>query len=136
VQALVQAVKDGTIDILVTDHAPHAAHEKEAPFDEAPKGFIGLETALPLTFGLFSVELLEQLWCKNPAKIFKLAVNNFAAGDSADFFLFDPQAQWVVNRENIHSKSLNSPWLGQTMHGKVVAHWLNGVKIFNDKEDK
>jgi dihydroorotase len=135
VDALVQAVKDGTIDILVSDHAPHAANEKDVPFDESVRGFIGLETALPLTFALFSADMLEQLWCKKTAQIFNLNINNFNPGDPANFFLFDPEAQWVVNRENIHSKSLNSPWLGKTMRGKVVAHWLEGVKIFRDKED-
>jgi dihydroorotase len=136
VEAVNQAVRDGTIDILVTDHSPHAAHEKDTLFDEAPKGFIGFETALPLTFGLFPGTLLEQLWCKKPAEIFQLPVNNFQPGDPADFFLFDPLRQWVVNRENIHSKSLNSPWFGRIMQGKVVAHWLNGVKMFADTEEQ
>ncbi|MDR1242952.1 MAG: dihydroorotase [Deltaproteobacteria bacterium] len=131
VAALVQAVQDGTIDILVTDHAPHAAYEKDTPFDESPRGFIGLETAVPLTSALFSAELLEELWCKKPAEIFKLPRNNFAPGDPADFFLFDLETPWVVNRDNIHSKSLNSPWLGQTMQGKIVAHWLGGTQIFS-----
>lgn len=129
-QAVLAGVRDGVIDILVTDHAPHAAHEKEVPFDEAPKGFIGLETALPLTYPLFAPDRLEQLWCRKTAEIFKLPANTFAPGDPADFFLFDPALSWVVNRENIHSKSLNTPWLGQTLQGRVSAHWLGGCKLF------
>jgi dihydroorotase len=130
VKAVLQGVRDGVIDILATDHAPHAAHEKEVPFDEAPKGFIGLETALPLTYPLFEPARLERLWCRNPAAIFGLAANTFAPGDPADFFLFEPAVTWEVNRDNIHSKSLNSPWLGQTLRGRVAAHWLGGVKLF------
>lgn len=134
VRAMREAVADGTIDIFVTDHAPHAAHEKEVPFDEAPCGFIGLETALPLTYdlvrqGLFGAKRWEELWLRKTAEIFNLPANNFRPGDPADFFLFDPDREWTVDREAIHSKSLNSPWLGKSMRGKVTAHWLNGVRI-------
>ena len=132
--ALREAVADGTIDILATDHAPHAAHEKDVPFDEAPNGLIGLETALSITYSLVRVQVisearLEELWSGIPASIFNIAANRFAPGDPANFFLFDPQTSWVVNRESIHSRSLNTPWLGQTLHGKVSAHWLKGVKL-------
>ncbi|MDL2313473.1 dihydroorotase [Desulfovibrio sp. OttesenSCG-928-C14] len=134
IAAVREAIKDGTIDILATDHAPHAAHEKEVPFDEAPNGLIGLETSLPLTYdlvreGFLSAARLEELWAYAPAAIFGLPVNSFKPGDSADFFLFDPDASWTVNRENMASKSLNSPWLGRELRGRVSAHWLGGVKI-------
>ncbi len=134
VQALREAVADGTVDILVTDHAPHAAHEKEAPFEEAPFGLTGLETALPLTYGLvregiISLERFEDMWCKAPASIFDIPVNNFAPGDAACFFLFDPGLSWQVSADALHSKSFNTPWLGQTLTGKVVAHWQSGVKL-------
>lgn len=134
VKAVRWAVQDGTIDILVTDHAPHAAHEKEVPLDQAPCGLIGLESALPLTYGLvrnglISEERLEELWSANPAGIFKLPVNAFNPGDFADFILFDPNEEWVYSRENIHSKSTNSPWLDKPMQGRVKAHWLGGIKI-------
>ncbi|MDR1125150.1 MAG: dihydroorotase [Deltaproteobacteria bacterium] len=130
VRAVLEGVRDGVIDIMVTDHAPHAAHEKEVPFDEAPKGFIGLETALALTCPLFDPAKLEQIWSRKTAEIFGLRANGFAPGDPADFFLFDPALVWEVNRENIYSKSLNTPWLGQKLQGRVVAHWLNGFKLF------
>lgn len=134
VAALRQAVKDGIIDIFVTDHAPHAAHEKEQPLDEAPFGIIGLETALPLTYELVRDGLIDEgqftrMWHSAPASIFSIKVNTFSPGDSADFFLFDPAETWIPDRETLHSKSLNTPFLGRTMRGKVTAHWLGGRRI-------
>lgn len=132
--ALRAAVADGTIDIMVTDHAPHAAHEKEVPFDEAPYGMIGLETAVALTYGLVRDGIIDQarfeaVWCLNPARIFSLPANGFKPGDPADFFLFDPNSEWQVTPEELHSKSKNSPWLGETLRGRVTAHWLSGLKL-------
>ncbi len=134
VAALRQAVKDGTIDILVTDHAPHAAHEKECPLDEAPNGFTGLDLAVTLTWGLVRDGVLdecdlERLWCRRPAEIFKLPVNMFAPGDPADFFLFDPEARWTVSPDTVFSKSCNTPWLGQELRGRVAAHWIGGRRV-------
>jgi len=134
VNALRKAVQEGVIDIFGTDHAPHAAHEKECPLDEAPSGLIGLETALPLTYelisqGLFTERDFVRMWHSGPARIFNIAVNTFAPGDPADFFLFDPDLVWTPNRETLHSKSLNTPFLGQPMQGIVRAHWLGGFKI-------
>ncbi len=133
-EALRKAVQDGTIDILVTDHAPHAVHEKDCPLDEAPNGLTGLDLALVLSFKLvqeniLSLADLQRLWATKPAEIFDLPCNAFAPGDVADFFLFDPKVQWVVNPENLYSKSSNTPFLGQTMQGRVVAHWMGGVRI-------
>lgn len=134
VAALREAVTDGTIDILVTDHAPHAAHEKEVPFDEAPCGMIGLETALSITYELVRSGQIElgrfvELWCGKPAEIFGIEVNRFQPGERADFFLFDPLADWLVEPETLHSKSYNTPWLGASLRGKVVNHWLGGLKL-------
>lgn len=134
VAAVRRAVSDGVFDIFVTDHAPHAAHEKETPLDEAPNGLIGLETALPITYemvrkGELSERNFVRMWHDAPARIFSIPVNNFQVGDPADFFLFDPEQEWTVNRENIHSKSLNTPFLDWTMRGKVLAHWMGGHRI-------
>ena len=134
VAALRQAVKSGLIDILVTDHAPHAAHEKEHPLDQAPNGFTGMDTALAVSWDLIRQGELDEadfirLWCTAPGRLFKEPVNDFKPGAPADFFLFDPHAQWQVKPENMRSKSCNSPWLGQTLTGRVVAHWLGGVKV-------
>jgi dihydroorotase len=134
VNALRKAVREGVIDIFATDHAPHAAHEKECPLDEAPNGLIGLETALPLTYELIRQEIITErdfvrMWHSNPAQIFNIAVNTFAPGDPADFFLFDPAMVWTPNRKTLHSKSLNTPFLDRPLQGKVTAHWLGGHKV-------
>lgn len=133
-EALRLAVKTGIIDILVTDHAPHAPHEKECPLDEAPNGITGLDTALALSYELVRGALLTEddlirLWAHEPAEIFGLPLNRFREGDPADFFLFDPAAAWIVGPETLYSKSFNTPWLNRKLHGRVRAHWLGGVKI-------
>lgn len=134
VAALRRAVKDGTIDMLATDHAPHAAHEKETPFDQAPNGFTGLDTALSITYGLVAEGVLSEadlirLWVTEPGRVFKLPVNTFSPGDPADFFLFDPNLEWQVSPETLFSKSHNTPWLGQTLRGRVTAHWIGGERL-------
>lgn len=134
VAAIRRAVADGVFDMFVTDHAPHAAHEKEVPLDEAPNGLIGLETALPLTYDMVRKKELSErafvrMWHEGPAKVFNLAVNRFAPGDPADFFLFDPDREWTVTRETIHSKSLNTPFLNWKLRGKVCSHWMGGWRI-------
>ncbi len=134
VECLRQAVKDGTIDILVTDHAPHATHEKDGPLDEAPNGLTGLDLAVCLSYELVRQNILntgdlQRLWATKPAEIFNLPSNAFAPDDVADFFLFDPEKQWEVNSKTLYSKSSNTPYLGQNMKGRVVAHWMGGKRI-------
>ncbi len=128
------ALKDGTIDILVTDHAPHAEHEKECTLDEAPNGISGLDTAVALTWelvrqGVLTEQDLILRWCHEPARIFNLSANRFNPGDPADFFLFDPEELWVLTPEAMHSKGKNSPFLGRKLTGKVTAHWLGGHRV-------
>ena len=134
VSALRQAVAEGVLDILVTDHSPHASHEKEVPVAEAPNGFTGMDLAVSLTYGLVREGVLDEAafierWCYKPGEIFRLPVNHFQPGDPADFFLFDPELEWKVCRENLYSKSWNTPWLGQTLKGRLSAHWIGGWKI-------
>ena len=134
VMALRGAVRDGVISIFVTDHAPHAPHEKEHPLDSAPNGFIGLETAVPLTYGLvrqgiLTLEDFVRMWHSAPAALFGLPANLFRKGDRADFFLFHPDEEWKVCRETIHSKSVNTPYWGQTMRGKVTTHFMGGHRV-------
>jgi len=133
-EALRLAVKSGVIDILVTDHAPHAPHEKECPLDEAPNGITGLDLAVSLSYELVRKGILDKkdlirLWSAEPARIFGLPANRFQHGDPADFFLFDPKVSWNVTPETLYSKSCNTPWLGRELTGKVCAHWMGGVKI-------
>ena len=134
VQALRQAVLDGTIDILVTDHSPHATHEKEVPVADAPNGFTGMDMAVAITYGLVREGIIDEArfiecWCTRPGELFNLPVNHFHQGDPADFFLFDPQLEWTVSQETLYSKSSNTPWLGQTLKGRLTAHWIGGYQI-------
>ena len=135
VEFLRKALADGLFDMLVTDHAPHAAHEKEDTLDNVPNGLIGLETAVPLTYALVREKLISEqrfimLWHHGPAGVFSLPVNNFAPGDPADCFLFDPDLEWEVNRETLHSKSINTPFLGQKLKGRATAHWIGGYRLY------
>ena len=130
-QALLAALEDGTIDVLATDHAPHAAHEKETPFDEAPNGISGLETALSVTWelvarGELSAKTLVSAWCVRPAEIFALPLNRFQEGDPADFILFDPTARWTVTPKALASKGKNTPLMGRELTGVVRAAYVAG----------
>lgn len=132
--ALRRAVTEGVFDIFVTDHAPHAAHEKEEPLDEAPNGMIGLETAVPLTWelvrsGELSASAFTTMWSAAPARIFGLPEFTLKEGAAADFFLFDSRLQWTPSRQTLHSKSLNTPFLGKPLRGKVTRHWLGGIGV-------
>ena len=134
VLAVRQALREGVIDILVTDHAPHAAHEKEVPFAEAPNGISGLDTALPLTMrmvdeGILDMDTAVRAWCTRPAEIFGLTTCAFERGDSADFVLFDPSAHWEVRPELMRSKGKNTPFAGQAMPGRVNALFVAGRRI-------
>ncbi|QGY39386.1 amidohydrolase family protein [Pseudodesulfovibrio cashew] len=133
-QAMLDALNDGTIDCLATDHAPHAGHEKETEFDVAPCGITGLDTALSVTWQLVREGKLERgafirAWTMAPCSIFNLPVNTFRVGDPADFFLFDEDEEWTVAADTLHSKSKNTPLLGTTLKGRVKTHFIQGKKI-------
>ncbi|MDC0335571.1 dihydroorotase [Pseudodesulfovibrio sp.] len=133
-QALLDALNDGTMDCLATDHAPHAAFEKETEFDVAPCGITGLDTALSVTWGLvqdgrLKKEAFTRAWTTAPCGIFNLPVNTFQPGDPADFFLFDPDEEWTVSPETLYSKGKNTPLLGTTLKGRVKTHFIQGKKI-------
>ncbi|MFW5489732.1 MAG: dihydroorotase [Desulfovibrio sp.] len=135
-EAMREAIKDGTIDILATDHAPHASHEKEVEFQDAPCGISGLDTALSQTYslvrdGLLDMQRFVELWCYAPADIFGLRVCHFLPGDPAEFCLFDPDAKWTVSPETMCSKGKNTPLLGHELQGRVVHHYMSGVEVLN-----
>lgn len=134
VDALLCGIKDGVIDMFATDHAPHAAHEKEVEFMNAPCGISGLDTALSLTWSLvadgkISFDRFIDMWTTRPCETFDLPLNSFRKGDPADFFLFDPMEEWVVTPESMFSKGKNTPFMGQTLKGRVISHFLSGKKI-------
>ena len=94
---------------------------------------IGLVAPAARTFAnyrLYGEADLHRLWSRRPAEIFNLPCNGFTPGDPADFFLFDPAEAWVPSQETLYSKSCNTPFLGQTLHGRVKHHWIGGVQLF------
>ena len=135
VAAIKAGLKDGTIDCIATDHAPHHLDEKDVEFNEAMNGIVGLETSLPLSLGLVAdgVLTLEQLVEKmsvNPSNILKLSRGTIAAGAIADITVIDPNLQWTVTAEALNSKSKNSPFLGRGMTGGAKCTVVGGVVKF------
>jgi len=133
-QCLLDALNDGTMDCFATDHAPHAAFEKETEFDVAPCGITGLDTALSVTWqlvkdGKLKKEAFTRAWTTAPCDIFNLPVNTFQPGDPADFFLFDEAEEWTVGPETLYSKGKNTPLTGVTLKGRVKTHFIQGKKI-------
>src|ERR671929_1275855 len=125
--ALVEALKDGTITAIATDHAPHARHEKEVPFEAAPFGVTGLETAFAALYtalvepGLLPLETLLERMSAGPARVYGLEPPRVAVGARANLVLLDPDARWRVNESGFRSRSKNSWLLGKTLKGKVKA---------------
>lgn len=123
--AAIEAIADGTVDCLATDHAPHTAAEKMQPFDAAPFGIVGLETALALTIthlvrpGRITLERAIELWTEAPRRVFGLPEVALEPGFPADLVLFDPDEAWVVDPEAFRSKARNTPFAGHTLHGRV-----------------
>ena len=135
-QMIIEGLKDGTIDMIATDHAPHSKEEKEKPLTEAPSGIIGLETALALGITklvkpghLSMVQLMEKM-SLNPAKLYRLPAGRLEVGAPADLVLFDPDEEWVV--KDFASKSTNSPFVGETLTGKVKYTICGGKVVYHD----
>ncbi|MBD5507537.1 MAG: dihydroorotase [Lachnospiraceae bacterium] len=130
--AIIEGLRDGTIDMIATDHAPHSAEEKAKPITEAPSGIIGLETALSLGLrelvnkGYLSLMELIGKMSLAPAKLYHLDAGYLAEGGPADLVVFDPKKEWVV--KDFASKATNSPFVGETMPG-VVSYTICGGKI-------
>ncbi len=126
IEALKKGLKDGTIDVIATDHAPHSANEKEKEFNYAPFGMIGLETALSLSVmnlidkGILTwPELIEKI-ALNPSDILGYEGGTLKEGAIADITIIDPKAEWTYTEEEIKSKSKNSPFIGWKLKGKVT----------------
>jgi len=138
IRALIRGLKDGTIDAIVTDHAPHTREEKEAGFEEAPFGMIGFETALSLALSLQEAGLtLQEIVARmtvGPARAFGLHRGVVAEGRRADLVILDPDRQWVYTKESVVSKSKNSPFLNRKMRGKVVATICHGKVAYQSQE--
>jgi dihydroorotase len=134
--AIRQGLRDGSIDCIASDHAPHHYDTKEREFDEAPNGIVGLETALGLAIrelvepGILSLPDLLARMSTVPARVFQLPGGSLAVGAPADLVIIDPTRRWVVRREQLHSKSANSPFLGETLVGQADATIVAGRVVF------
>lgn len=135
-RSLIEALRDGTIDCIGTDHAPHTNYEKDKEFDFAPFGVVGLETALPVVLevlhrqeGMSLVHVLGLLTHK-PARILELQAGTLEPGANADLTLFDPEERWTVEAAKFFGKSANSPWLGREMRGRVRQTIVGGEPVF------
>jgi len=134
--ALIEGLKDGTICAIATDHAPHARHEKEVPFEAAPFGVTGLETAFPALYthlvepGLVPLETLLERLSAGPARIYGLDEPRIAVGAAANLVLLDLNASYRIREDLFRSRSVNSWLLGQTVKGKVRATIAAGRLAF------
>lgn len=138
VAALREALAEGVIDCIATDHAPHATEEKETTFDEAPFGIVGLETTVGLLFtelvhkAGFSVMRLVEAMSIKPCQILGLEGGTLREGSRADVTVIDPDAVWVVDARQFRSKSRNTPYDGWTLKGKVVLTVFGGRVVFRN----
>ena len=130
-EAVIAAIKDGTIDAIATDHAPHSILEKDIEFDQAANGIIGLETAVPLGLelhrkGVIDAARLVELLSSNPARILGVKGGSLGIGTEADITVIDPGQHFVLQEQDILSKSKNSPFIGSKLQGKAVLTLCGG----------
>jgi len=136
IEAILAGLRDGTIDAIATDHAPHHADEKALEYDQAPFGIIGMETAVGLAFdlinqGVIDIERLVEVLATNPARILGLENRGtLGAGAYADVTILDPSFQWTVDASRSKSKSRNTPFDGRVMTGAAVATIVAGRVVF------
>ena len=137
VTAITEGVCDGTIDCIVTDHAPHAPNEK-ADFEHAPNGVVGLETSLAATLtelyhnGKITLRRIVKLMCVNPRKILNIPGGSFTEGEPADITIFNINEEWTVDPDKLHSKSHNTCFKGMTLKGRVKMTVVDGEIVYKD----
>jgi dihydroorotase len=135
-EAIRQGLRDGTIDAICTDHAPHHYDAKEREFDDAPNGIIGLETALGLAItelveaGLLTLCDLVNRMSTMPARIFNLPGGTLAPGSAADVVITDPKVIWTVNPNEFFSKSRNTPFGGRRLTGRAETTIVRGNVVY------
>ena len=138
-QAIIQGLKDGTIDAIITDHAPHTEEEKAKGLAIAPNGIIGFETALAATItnlikpGLLNYMDMVRVMSYTPAKILGINRGEIKDGEIADLTIFDPNKEYVYSKESIVSKSKNTPWIGKKIIGEVEYTICNGKVVYSNK---
>ena len=135
--AIIQGLADGTLDLIATDHAPHAASEKGAALTEAPSGMTGLETALSLGItnlvktDMLSFPALISLMSLNPARLYGLPAGTLSSGAPADIVLFDRDMEYTLTENILHSRSFNTPFIGKTLTGRVMYTISDGQIVFS-----
>ena len=140
VEAIIEGLKDGTIDAIATDHAPHSAEEKARPLAKAPSGMIGLETSLAITLtelyhtGRMKLPDLIRRMTYNPASILRLPTKGrLSLGSDADITIFDPEEEWTIDPEQFASKARNTPFAGRKVKGRVKYTIVGGNIIYQDE---
>jgi len=134
--AITEGIIDGTIDCIVTDHAPHTSEEKKI-FEKAPNGVVGLETSLAAALtalyhtGKITLERLIELMSVNPRKLLGLEIHDIKEGETADFTVVDLNREWIVNPDNLHSKSHNTVFKGMKLKGKPLMTVTQGIIRYN-----
>lgn len=133
---IIEGIKDGTIDMIVTDHAPHSEEEKAKPLESAPSGITGLETSLALGIkslvepGHISLMKLMELMSKNPAEFYRMVPGSVTKGAPADLVIFGEKETWTVRKEDFASKASNSPFIGWELPGKVHYTICSGKIVY------
>ncbi len=137
VEAIIEGLCDGTIDAIITDHAPHHIDEKNLEFEYAANGIVGLETSLALSItylvktGKMTLNEMLKKMTYNPSEILNLGLGEIALGAIADLTIFDPDEIWTVEVDKFHSKSKNSPYNGYTLSGKAHMTIVEGKVMYN-----
>ena len=137
-QAIIRGLRDGTLDCIGTDHAPHSPDEKDREFDYAPNGILGLETALPVCLDVlvrrskFKLPAVIDLMTRRAAGVLRLPGGTLATGAAADICIFDPAATWTYDATKGFSKSRNSPWHGQKLTGQVKTTIVGGKVVYRN----
>lgn len=130
--AIIEGIKDGTIDAIATDHAPHHEDDKEVEFSLAANGIVGLESAFALSYtylvkpGIITLDRLIELMCYNPSNILKLGVGSLEVGQDADIAIFDIENEFTFKKENMASKSRNTPFDGWKLYGETIMTLMKG----------
>ena len=136
VKGIIAGLRDGTIDAIATDHAPHSAEEKARPLTRAPSGMVGLETSLAVTLtalyhtGKMELTEIVRRMTVNPASILGLSKGRLALGNDADIVIFDPNEEWTVDPEQFASKGRNTPFAGWKVKGRVKYTIVGGTVIY------
>ena len=136
VEAIKEGLRDGTIDIIATDHAPHDITDKQVEYQNACFGIVGLETALPLSLKLVDEKILSmgdviKKLTSTPADIFNLKAGNLSLGNEADILIFNPSLEYCIDISKFHSKSKNSPFDGWKVKGKVLHTLVKGITAYS-----